>query len=368
MTSERNYFIQKLLKWNNNDNHRKMPWKNEKDPYKIWVSEIILQQTRVQQGLKYYENFIAAFPDVHSLANADTEKVYKLWEGLGYYSRCKNLIATAKYISESLDGLFPETYQEILALKGIGPYTASAISSFAYNLPHAVVDGNVFRVLSRFFGIDTPIDSTEGKKFYGQLAQDLLDKKSPGLYNQAIMDFGATLCKPALPMCHICPLQNKCIAFHENRVDELPVNNKIIRIKIRYFNYLIIEFDNKYYIQKRTKKDIWEGLHEFILKETSSFPEGEQFMRKDILIPIIGNIDFEIQDISNIYLQQLTHQKIKAKFYRIKIYQPLDPERYYLLATKETIRELAFPKIIASLLKEESLSLDTGFEDEPREK
>lgn len=363
MTSERNFFIQNLLQWNNNDNHRKMPWKNEKDPYKIWISEIILQQTRVQQGLKYYERFISAFPDVHSLANAEPEKVYKLWEGLGYYSRCKNLIATAKYISESLNGVFPETYHEILALKGIGPYTASAIASFAFNLPHAVVDGNVFRVLSRFFGIDTPIDSTEGKKFYGQLAQELLDKKSPGPYNQAIMDFGATVCKPALPMCLTCPLKNKCIAFGENRVDELPVNNKIIRIQNRFFNYLIIEFDSKYYIQKRTEKDIWEGLYEFLLKETSSFPEGEQLIRDEIFIPVLGNIDYEIVDISNIYLQQLTHQKIKAIFYRIKIYQPLDADKSYLLATKETIGKLAFPKIIASLLKPESLSLDLTFEN-----
>lgn len=363
MTSEWKFFTQNLFRWNKNNNHREMPWKHEKDPYKIWVSEIILQQTRVKQGLKYYERFIAAFPDVHTLANADVEKVYKLWEGLGYYSRCKNLIASAKFISKNLNGIFPDSYNEILALKGIGPYTAAAIASFAYNLPHAVLDGNVFRVLSRVFGEEVPINTTEGKKFYTALSQKLLDKKNPGLYNQAIMDFGATVCKPSSPLCLSCPLQNKCIAFLENRVDELPVNNKIIKIKNRYFNYIIIEFDNKYYIRKRTEKDIWQGLYEFVLTETCTFPGREKLIRDKIMAPVLGNVDYEILDISKEYLQQLTHQKINARFYRIKIQQPLKLNESYLLATKEDIRKLPFPKIIASLLEQERLSLDLIFEN-----
>ena len=368
MNSKQHFFSQNLLRWNTAVNDRKMPWKDEKDPYKIWVSEIILQQTRVQQGLHYYERFISAFPDVHTLANAEVEKVYKLWEGLGYYSRCKNLIASAKYISLSLNGVFPETYEEILALKGIGPYTASAIASFAYNLPYAVLDGNVFRVLSRFFGEDIPINTTEGKKFYGELSQALLDEENPGSYNQAIMDFGATVCKPSLPMCPICPLQKKCVAFLEKRVEELPVNNKVIKIRNRYFNYLIIEFDNKYYIRKRTEKDIWQGLYEFVLIETTSFFDQEELARDEILFPILSNVDFEISDISKEYFQQLTHQKIRAKFYRIKIQQSLLLDKSYFLATKESIRELPFPKTIASLLLQEGLSLDLTFENESEAK
>ena len=197
-------FSRILQKWNREKNTRQMPWKGEKDPYKIWLSEIILQQTRVEQGLNYYNNFIKTFPDVHKLAKAPEEKIFKLWEGLGYYTRCRNLIASARYISKELKGKFPDTYEEIKALKGVGPYTAAAISSFAFNLPHAVVDGNVFRVLARIFGISTPIDSTEGKKKFTELANKLLDKKQPGFYNQAIMDFGAVICKPAPCLQSLC--------------------------------------------------------------------------------------------------------------------------------------------------------------------
>src|SRR5665213_573266 len=219
-------FSKTLLLWNNEHNKRQMPWKGETSPYKIWISEIILQQTRVQQGMGYYNRFIQAFPDIKTLATASEKEVYKLWEGLGYYSRCKNLIASAKFIYHDLDGKFPETFEEILALKGIGNYTASAIASFAYNRPYAVLDGNVFRVLSRFFGIEIPINTTAGKKYYSELAQVLLDKKKPAEYNQAIMDFGAVICKPALPLCYECPLQKKCIAFLNEKVSVLPINEK----------------------------------------------------------------------------------------------------------------------------------------------
>src|SRR3954468_1692506 len=186
-----------LLRWNAESNSRAMPWKGEKNPYRIWLSEIILQQTRVEQGLKYYEKFISNFPDIHALAEAPSEKVFKLWEGLGYYSRCRNLIHSAKFIADHLNGKFPDNFQSILELKGIGNYTAAAIASFAYNLPHAVLDGNVYRVLSRIFEIDTPIDSVYGKKVFATLASELLPAKHAGEYNQAIMDFGAVVCKPA---------------------------------------------------------------------------------------------------------------------------------------------------------------------------
>src|SRR6185436_6703210 len=257
-----------LLKWNRNKNTRQMPWKGEKDPYKIWLSEIILQQTRVEQGLRYYEKFVSNFPDIHKLAAAKDEKVYKLWEGLGYYTRCKNLLETARFISKKLNGKFPGEFEDILALKGVGHYTASAIASFAYQLPYAVVDGNVFRVLSRVFGIKMPIDSTRGKKLFTELASRLLDKKHPGVYNQALMDFGAVICKP-YPLCNICPLKNYCIAFKRNLADKLPEKKKKIKIKTRWFNYLILESSNKFYIRRRVENDIWENLNEFILIEAA---------------------------------------------------------------------------------------------------
>ena len=209
-------FTNKLLQWNKRENIRSMPWKGEKDPYKIWISEIILQQTRVQQGVAYYNRFIKAWPTIKSLAKATEQEVYKLWEGLGYYSRCRNLIASAKYINDELGARFPEKYEDILSLKGIGDYTAAAIASFAFNQPYAVVDGNVFRVLARFFGIKTPVDTTEGKKLFRKLANELIDKKNPGEYNQAIMDFGAVVCKPVLPKCNECPLQKKISYFSLN--------------------------------------------------------------------------------------------------------------------------------------------------------
>src|SRR5688572_13533166 len=211
-----------LIRWNKHQNVRQMPWKGEKDPYKIWLSEIILQQTRVDQGLKYYEKFVSHFPNIRQLAAAKDEKIYKLWEGLGYYSRCRNLIVTARFISKNLNGKFPDTFEDILALKGVGHYTASAIASFAYNFPHAVVDGNVFRVLSRIFGIKKPTDSTEGKKLFSQLAFELLDKKQPGIYNQALMDFGAVICKP-YPLCSICVFKDQCFAFKNDLVNQLPI-------------------------------------------------------------------------------------------------------------------------------------------------
>src|SRR5665213_2201671 len=241
------FFTTTLLQWNVIKNKREMPWKGEKDPYKIWVSEIILQQTRVGQGTNYYNRFIRHFPTIKSLANAPEKKIFKLWEGLGYYNRCRNLIETAKFIDHNLEGKFPEKYEDILALKGIGNYTASAIASFAFDQPYAVLDGNVFRVLSRFFGIEIPINTTAGKKYYSELAQQLLDKKNPAKYNQALMDFGAVICKPSAPLCPQCPLQKKCTALLKNKVAELPVNTKTIKQKQRFFNYLIVKRKQHFY-------------------------------------------------------------------------------------------------------------------------
>jgi A/G-specific adenine glycosylase len=291
------YFVNQLLQWNSNHNKRQMPWKGEKDPYKIWLSEIILQQTRVKQGLDYYNRFITAFPDVHVLAKAPETTVFKLWEGLGYYTRCKNLIATANYISGDLKGKFPDVYEEILALKGVGPYTAAAIGSFAFNLPRAVVDGNVFRVLSRYFGIATAIDSIEGKKLFTSLANDLLDKKNPAAYNQALMDFGATICKPQQPLCTVCVLKKKCSALATGSVNQLPAKEKSITKKTRWFYYVVAEYMGKVYVRKREPKDIWENLYEFILVENNQPVPIEKGKDWKLLTAITGKATFETEHI-----------------------------------------------------------------------
>lgn len=333
-----------LLQWNRNKNTRQMPWKGEKDPYKIWLSEIILQQTRVEQGLKYYERFISNFPDVHKLAKAKDEKVYKLWEGLGYYSRCKNLLETARFISKKLNGKFPEKFEDILALKGVGNYTASAIASFAFNLPYAVVDGNVFRVLSRVFGIKKPIDSTKGKKLFTQLASELLDKKHPGIYNQALMDFGAVVCKP-YPLCSICPMKDHCFAFKNDVIDKLPVKEKKIEIKTRWFNYLILENKGRFYIRKRTDNDIWNNLNEFVLIESEKEIDVKKIFKKAEEKNILSKGFYELKSVSPIYSQQLSHQKIMARFIRIDL--KMDPSlKTHKPVSKNQMFRLAFPRVI----------------------
>ncbi len=352
------FFSSRLLNWNLYKNTREMPWKGEKDPYNIWISEIILQQTRVQQGLAYYERFIKTFPNVKSLATAPEQKIFKLWEGLGYYTRCRNLITSAKYIHAELNDQFPEEYENILALKGIGNYTASAIASFAFNEPYAVLDGNVFRVLSRFFGIDIPINTSAGKKYYNKLAQLLLDKKNPGQYNQAIMDFGAVVCKPALPLCLDCPLQKKCVAFLTNKVSLLPINEKVIKQKERFFNYLIVSYKQKFYVKERTGKDIWQNLFEFILIETNSLMNEKEFLKEQNFLSILETSEFVVNHISKKHSQKLTHQLISGKFFHIKLKTPLKKTKNYILASQKQLNTLPFPKFIASYLTDKNVSLN----------
>ncbi len=342
-----------LLQWNRKSNTRKMPWKGEKDPYKIWLSEIILQQTRVDQGLKYYEKFVFHFPTIYKLAAARTDKVYKLWEGLGYYSRCSNLIETARFISKKLDGKFPNKFENILALKGVGHYTASAIASFAYNLPYAVVDGNVFRILSRVFGIKIPTDSTKGKKLFIRLAFDLLDKKHPGVYNQALMDFGAVICKP-YPLCNSCPLKNYCFAFNNDQVDKLPVKEKKISIKTRWFNYLLIGHNGKIYIRKRMTNDIWKNLNEFPYIETEKDVPVKKILSKAENTELLSKKSYSIQSVSSIYSQQLSHQKILGRFIRIELKKEIVPAGYKPVTIKQMFR-LAFPRIITSYFEKNPL-------------
>jgi len=273
------FFSKKHILWYL-EHKRDLPWRTTKEPYNIWLSEIILQQTRVAQGLPYYNAFIAEFPTIKTLANAPEEKVLKLWQGLGYYSRARNLHFTAKYISEELRGIFPASYNELLKLKGIGDYTASAIASICFNEPAAVVDGNVYRVLSRYFGIVTPINSTQGIKEFKALAQELLDISQPGIYNQAIMEFGARYCKPQNPDCISCIFNDKCVAFQKKMVSELPVKLKKLKVKKAYFNYLVLlSEDNKTILQQRTQKGIWKQLYEFPLIETLNETEIEKFQQ-----------------------------------------------------------------------------------------
>ena len=332
-----------------------MPWKGEKDPYKIWMSEIILQQTRVEQGWNYYNRFVEAFPDIKKLAKAPETTVFKLWEGLGYYTRCKNLIATAKFITENNKGKFPDTYEDIVALKGVGPYTAAAIASFAYNLPHAVVDGNVFRVLSRYFGVDTPIDSVAGKKFFTELADRLLDVKQPGIYNQALMDFGAVICKPKLPLCPACPFNSRCVAYLTGYVEKLPVKEKSITKKNRWFYFLRITYAGKVYVRKRTGNDIWQNLYEFVLLENNG--PVEHIAAWDDFKKVFGKVKVDITRVSQVYRQQLTHQTIQGQFISVTINKPLPVEGYELVSP-EQLSKLPFPKFITHYLSDKNVSLN----------
>lgn len=249
----------RIMEWYK-ENGRDLPWRNTKDPYRIWVSEIILQQTRVAQGYDYYCRFIRRFPDVNSLAEAGEDEVMKYWQGLGYYSRARNLHAAAREIAGK--GYFPDTYEEVRRLKGVGDYTAAAICSFAFGLPCAVVDGNVYRVLSRWMGIDMPVDSVKGKNYFRELAEELLVKEDPALYNQAIMDFGALQCTPSSPSCMFCPLSDSCVALQKGWVDRLPVKQHKTKVSERFFTYLFIISGDFTFIHKRTGDDIWKNLYE----------------------------------------------------------------------------------------------------------
>lgn len=330
-----------------------MPWKGEKDPYRIWLSEIILQQTRVEQGLEYYNRFIKKYPTVHTLAAASDTDVFKLWEGLGYYSRCKNLLFSARHIAGSLGGIFPSEYADIISLKGVGAYTASAIASFAFGHPHAVVDGNVSRVLARYFGISTPIDSTEGKKIFAALAGELLDKKDPAIYNQAIMDFGATICKPQLPLCETCVLQAQCDAYAMGKVNELPVKEKKLVKKHRWLYYVLAEYGNKLLVRKRTTKDIWQNLHEFVLLEETAPVDEPELLQK--LSVIFGTGNFSDTRISTLFRQQLTHQTIHGTFIKTRLLKPAVPEGYTAV-DKKAMGKLAFPRLINTYLEQDPSS------------
>jgi A/G-specific adenine glycosylase len=345
------------MQWHFTKNNRQMPWKGEKDPYKVWLSEVILQQTRVEQGLQYFERFTAKYPDIIALAAAKDEEVFKLWEGLGYYNRCKNLLATARLIADKYNGVFPADYETILSLKGVGTYTAAAIASFCFNLAYPVVDGNVLRVLSRVFDIETPVDSTEGKKKLTSVAEKLLDHNNPGAYNQAIMDFGATVCKPALPSCASCPLQLKCGAYKMGKVNVLPVKEKMLKRKTRWFSYFIFECEDKVLVHKRTGKDIWQNLFEFYLIETVTNPEWNENLITELLKSQLGLTLTNGFTICAAARQQLTHQEINGYF--IKMWLSIIPaslhQEGYEWVPIADAKKLAYPRFINQQLELEHL-------------
>jgi A/G-specific adenine glycosylase len=330
-------------------NARDLPWRRTSDPYLIWLSEIILQQTRVDQGLDYYLRFVNRFPDVRSLAQADEDEVLHYWQGLGYYSRARNLHEAAK----SMNGSFPTIYNKVLELKGVGPYTAAAICSIAYGMPYAVVDGNVYRVLSRYFDIETPIDSTEGKKEFAEWAQSLLDKDHPGEYNQAIMDFGAIQCTPAMPRCHDCPLSTSCLALAKNKVNQLPIKNHKTKTSARYFNYLLIRTAKTLWLHKRTDKDIWHNLYELPLIETPQQLDALQLLENEsfhLLTISVGN-KVQLSHIERVK-HVLSHRIIYTDFYSLKIKETTIqlPASYFPIPITEW-RNYAMPQLVYRFLE-----------------
>lgn len=333
-----------LLRWYK-ENRRDLPWRDTNDPYRIWISEIILQQTRVSQGYDYFLRFIQRFPDVTSLAAAPDDEVMRCWQGLGYYSRARNLHTAAK----SMNGKFPTTYEGVRALKGVGDYTAAAICSFAYGMPYAVVDGNVYRILSRFFGIETPIDSTQGKKLFGALAQENLDRSHPADYNQAVMDFGALQCTPHNPDCIKCPLAENCVAYRTDKVDALPIKQQKLSIKTRYFNYLWVRAGEYTFVRKRLGKDIWQNLFELPLIESDhemAFDEIVDALKQHIADGEQPQISLMHQGVKHV----LTHRVIMANFYQVILPENTRSFHIYNMVKMDSLSDFAFPRLITSFL------------------
>ena len=312
------FFTRTLVKWSQG-NPRQLAWKGEKDPYRIWLSEIIMQQTRAEQGSPYYLAFTRRYPTLADLAQADDEEVFRLLQGLGYYNRCRNMLETARILMKEYGGKLPASYEELLSFKGIGPYTAAAIASLAFDLPHAVVDGNVIRVLSRFFGLRLNPGKTESKTYLSELAQKVMDLSDPAKYNQAIMDFGATVCKPAQPACTSCPLAEQCTALACGTVEELPLKIRKPPAIIRHFCYLLLFSHGDTWIRKRIGKDIWQNLYEFYLIETSEVSEPENVLAPGSLPTGLAPEALKLLQISLPYVHKLSHQTIVAQFIQLEL-------------------------------------------------
>jgi len=351
-------FSSNLLYWYNH-HHRDLPWRNTKDPYLIWISEIILQQTRVNQGYQYYLRFIEKFPDIQTLANAKEEDVLKLWQGLGYYSRARNIFYAAHQIMNDFDGKFPADYHDIIKLKGIGSYSASAIASIAFKQSYPVMDGNVLRVISRVYNIITPVDCNKGKNEILSILHLLIDKSNPDIFNQAIMELGAMVCLPQNPKCETCPLNDLCIAFMNNNMSAFPVKTKKINQRFRYFYYLVIKISNMdgefIYLNKRTNNDIWKNMYDFPLFESEKdlnlnddvIPEINKFIRYD---------SYLVKGFSKMYKHQLTHQTIFAYFIELEISHPLKLENKFIRIPFYELNNYPIPKLIDNYLKNSNIN------------
>ena len=332
---------------------RELPWRSNPTSYYVWLSEIILQQTRVNQGFDYFLRFVERWPSLNDLAQATEEEVLKMWQGLGYYSRARNLHKCAQQVVELYGGEFPADFEKLKQLQGIGNYTAAAIASIAFNLPHAVVDGNVYRVLSRLYDINTPINTEQGAKLFAELAASLLDHEHPGQHNQAMMEFGALHCLPKNPDCSACPLQSQCLAFAHHSVNERPQKEKKVKIRTRYFNYLVIRTsDHKIYLHKREGKDIWKNLYDFPCIESDTPLSIDDIVNTDYFKCLTSNQDYVISRVSPTYVHKLTHQTINAIFVEIKIsnFLTISQKNIILLALENELGTFPVPKLIDNYL------------------
>lgn len=341
-----------ILKWHQKI-ERDLPWKEGRDPYKIWLSEIIMQQTRVEQGTPYYLRFVEAYPDVSDLAAAEIDEVMKLWQGLGYYRRAQHMHQAARSIVDKHNGIFPDTYQEILDLKGVGPYTAAAISSFAFGLPHAVLDGNVIRVISRLEGITEPISTNTVQKHLKQTAAKLLDEKAPGDFNQAMMDFGSLHCSPHRPSCKTCPCQVHCQAFQKNLVSEIPKKKAKKPKRIRFFYYILVNDVNNVWLRKRPSDDIWAGLYEFVLVEKSKKTNWSQIL-KEVPYPL------ELLHVSAERKHELSHQTIVTAFAETNLLEPTQ-QSDYLSISRSTLSNYPYSRVMDWYLSDKAVTLNLQF-------
>lgn len=351
-------FVKRLLSWYAL-HKRPLPWRKDKDAYKIWLSEIILQQTRVIQGQPYYERFLKAYPTVHDLASATEQEVLHLWQGLGYYSRARNLHKCSKHVVTKLEGKFPCTYEELLKLPGIGTYTAAAIASIAFDVQVAVVDGNVYRVLARLFGIEEDIASSQGQKMFRLLANKIVPKKEAGNYNQALMEFGALYCTPKKPQCALCPFQNECIAYQSGKQALLPIKKRRIKVQKRFFHYLIIHCDGRVYLRKREDKDIWYGLYDFYLIEDSELSDHVEALN-DPLITLLKTHGCANEIHSSTLLHQLTHQRLYMRFFHLSLdknslqsIEKILTKRKMIPCSYEMLDTFPFPRAIHRLFEQE---------------
>lgn len=350
-------FSEKLLNWHRS-NARSHPWKDTSDPYKIWISEIILQQTRVETGTAYYLKFIKKFPSVSDLSRASLKEVLATWQGLGYYSRARNLHASAQFIHNQLNGIFPQTYKDILKLKGVGPYTAAAIASFAFLLPYAVLDGNVKRVLARYHGYKENILTSKAYKQLENILSHCFDRDNPAKFNQAIMDFGATICKPKQAICDRCPLSGECFAFQNGVVESLPIRQKLAPRRDRYFHFFVIRGEDKILMEERISKDIWQNLYQFPLHESQfnrklNKKELDLFLSKELGLDMSHTISLS----KGPKAQLLTHQRIISRFYELQLENGISLQRGFWFR-KDELDHMAFPKIIDWYLKDNSILLN----------